>query len=1561
MLIKNKTRIISIILVILSISSLYYYSEISSEGVYNETVSAIQPLALPDDSNDVSFGPAAIIENDVETPGNYKTLGFFTQDKYVDLDENGNVFEWELFADVKDSAADFDYARFRQYNRSSDASTFWHPLDTWGQLRSNNLINGENINSTIFTPTYTVDTYLQGKVFFKVHCDVYPSAENWWELRITMDRFNPNTGQTVFLGSTEGYIDDGQRLFNFELANTTLLPAGYRLRITYESSLWGPSYVSGSDNNIELRSGNYKYDFDWTIDDSNNTYDNSYHIDDYTESFGMQLYGYQEKYPTIDITGFTNNTIYYEATNATISVIGSVSDQYQWNTEPIETFGTSTIVSLPETIGWHTLVIESEDLFENTAQVTFVVGYDPTGDDVILESPSNNSLISDGQMLNFTISEGVDFAFFKWQTDSVYSLLEAPFDFVVNEGYDGIYNLTIRTDSFFGTKYTIYYFNFDNSAPIIGLDNVVNNTQQPLGKNIDVEISDESDIDVLYKWDSDSFVDWTTKVSGNVWRTTLPTSEGWHNLTVYANDTFGHDNSQIYSFYTNTTYLLVELTNMVNGSYYMGGDNVEITIINDNGTVKYFWGNNAPKDGFPDGNYILTLSGIDALSSNAGTYSLTVWVFDAVDILNEFVFVFTVDKKAPTIIQADAGPSYNQSRFLDNTVLSFIIADNWTSTEDMEIYISLNNENNQTFSQPLDYYLSLLSEGQHNLTIVAFDIAGNYFRYYIEFTIDISAPVITISSISGLATLPDSTNYVPANSDVTCIITDTDPTFNNYYSWNDSSYTLFVSSFTLPSIEGTAILIIYSNDTLGNDALETLTITIDNTHPTVSLNFIQNNSKINEYTPLNFKIEDLSEETIDTITSQWNLEGSSSPENAEFTATLSFLYQDELEATITIFTEDIVGNSHTIVYKFFLDFDAPNYALVGVDNDTYIRGNTLLDFNVLSADLQEFSFRWDADNDSQTLTAPYDIIVPSLDGVHVLYIELEDDTGGGLYTNTIVAKYVFTVDDIEINYLTPGDFSDDYYYVMKYGESFTFSVDVRDTVNNTVINGLTLAYIEEDTSLNLGVTQTQLNSTSYEFRIDATNVTDNTYKYIEFQFWQFGDHKQSVTINLLIQRGEGNLLILDSTTNVVYGEDISISLKLFDNTNSSAQAFTFVSVNNNYQDISYVLTDAVNFIYEITFNSADFISAKGNHLFEIYIESNFYFGIMNDTSSLSATILPVPIILSVNVSSSEIVYGNDLVIYAELFRADGTPVAFQDITFSIYIVYKDVATATEIPTAYNDLINKTTTTDANGLAQTSFEMTEEMDYVVIFVSYSGSDIYDPLGTEYTENVFIIDPAGLPIHILIMIIAGSLLFTIVMSFVIYRLVRARPFEELMEKVSEQEIDDYFEKVSPGVILSLFDQAKGPVPLIMDHSLEQPEYSRRMRIGVDNFLLKISDQAYSSLGFEEHDEKRRIGSINLPNEDMIAFIHGIQLENKNARGGFENLSLIILADTTVGGLMLSNQEFMFVEIDELILALKEKKTLTEIKVLLEKIRRRSVIIMIAAKNNLKKSKEENKQYQ
>ena len=122
---------------------------------------------------------------------------------------------------------------------------------------------------------------------------------------------------------------------------------------------------------------------------------------------------------------------------------------------------------------------------------------------------------------------------------------------------------------------------------------------------------------------------------------------------------------------------------------------------------------------------------------------------------------------------------------------------------------------------------------------------------------------------------------------------------------------------------------------------------------------------------------------------------------------------------------------------------------------------------------------------------------------------------------------------------------------------------------------------------------------------------------------------------------------------------------------------------------------------------------------------------------------------------------------------------------------------------------------------------------------------------------------------------------------------------------------------------------------------------MPIAIENFLLKISDQAYSSLGFEQHGDERRTGSIRLSKEKMVGFIHGITLENRMARGGVENLTFVALTDVENTDLLLNYQEYLYPEIDKLIDSLKQKKHISEIRVILQQIRKASVLIMLTAK--------------
>ncbi|MCG3220815.1 MAG: hypothetical protein H7641_05485, partial [Candidatus Heimdallarchaeota archaeon] len=464
----------------------------------------------------------------------------------------------------------------------------------------------------------------------------------------------------------------------------------------------------------------------------------------------------------------------------------------------------------------------------------------------------------------------------------------------------------------------------------------------------------------------------------------------------------------------------------------------------------------------------------------------------------------------------------------------------------------------------------------------------------------------------------------------------------------------------------------------------------------------------------------------------------------------------------------------------------------------------------------------------------------------------------------------------------------------------------------------------------------------YEILITALDVTDGVSTKIEIQFFKFEESKQLIHIFLEIGKKEGNLTIgPESDPEVTYEENISIILNL---DNDVGDNETIILINVNGVDEIYDFIALPDGFFQFNYSSKE-LGGKGSYSLEIYVESNFY----KANNTFDVLVNPLEVLITVEVSEFEVIEGAQLVITGQLTLLNGTPLRLTELNITIYIKKKENS---RFVYAFNETdydggtVVILTTTDYGGYFQEVFQMSEEIEYVDVEASYDGSSFYGIASSELEAPVYSIQPPGLPSWLLYTIIGGSLVLALIVSIIVYKVTRRKPFLQFLEEITDEDVNNNYSLVSPGVVLSIFDQRKGPVPLVMDHSLKVEKYSLRLRMGTENFLLKISDQAYSSLGFEEHDIGRRVGSIVLPSEKMVGWVHGIQLPNKAARGGFENLSLIVLADTEFGSYLLNYQEYLYDEADLLSSALKSKKELTEVDDILIKIRKKSVRIMLAA---------------
>lgn len=1518
------------------------------------------------------------------TPGDYQTQAFFSYNTFTSsLDGDGPGYQWEAYEDIPgQDGTNLVESRFGAGNNLGSVPNF--PGDDVYILGGGYL--SPYYNGIMFSPVLTHNTTVDGKIHYltNIHRHFEGINDNIdINLRITLWHFQSSTGTSNVIRTAEYLLPTAgggnywqQQEFDVTLSSPYIVPAGDRFKVSYHMKISNSSVTGHLSVNILKGTATYipGDSLSWNIVDG--IYSNSYSFTNLDGILGVQLLMREDVYPDIQVFNAVNETVYDTDRNIGISVTPGSNNFYRWNGGTFVAFGDSINIPLLRNHGWSNLEISSSDpVYNNTVVETYQFGYDGTVDNIVLINAVNETLIPINYNLLFDVSN-ITSATYEWDTEGSNPWVTL-YD-ITTPIYSGLHNLTIVTTEFYQTKTYFYQFLFDSTPPEILLTSPNNDTLQAPGKSINVEVTDPSGLSVVsYRWDSDLFSTWTP-LSGNLYRTNLPDIGGWHLLYVKANDTIGNSDIKKYRFFTDPTILNVELRDMINNSYFIGGNAVELTITSSNDTIKFQWDGGTifdKSDAYWDGTYLM-LNESYVLPSTQGVHTLTIITGDLSHDENVFVFTFTIDHASPVF--ASSLYDYNNVRFTGSETLNFYISDNYTLDKDIILEISVDGGLN--LSLVYFFHLTLLTffDGNHSITFFARDIAGNYNVTTIYVIVDNTAPEIDI-------TIPEIVNYlyvdgnyyVPANALVDVILTDADPTVTNYYSINGSMYSEFTDNFLLGTSEGYLEINILANDTLGNYDILQFYVILDNTAPSLSLDFPFNiTSEINHYTELKYYVDDISALTIDSVEYEWDAVpgffADAFPDiNGYFMITLttgletiynSLSYDS---AVLTFVLVDIVGNTRSINCVFDLDYTEPIDAFYLTDEETgddllhisnymtlFINGSNQIHYNEsYDDDIILLEYFWDG-NDEDTVSLevgvdlyPWFIEVPDVDGTHNLTVRLYDNTGEELYPNIREEIYFLTIDDLNLEIVTPGFVDNHFYGDLIYKDNFTFTFNVTDTFTHQALDFVNISWLNPIFNITI-FAPVQLDNVTYQITITANDVTNGQETVIEFHVGQFEGSYEAIYLHLTLLKREGTLLLISSNSiSIEYGDMIQLEIMLNDNLNISALDILNVEVNST--SFSFDFNDTTK-IARFNYSSSQFVSRYGNYTLEIFVESDYHYDILLDSNFLNIEINQIPVILTLTVSNYTIIEDTQLGIEGTLTYLNGTPVAGEQISIYIYIYFKDddgdVNAA--LPEGYDNYTLKTSVTNSQGEISVAFDMGENIDYIIIQGIYEGGDIHSVSQFIFEDIIITIPPPGIPSWILYLIIGGSLVILGIISLIIYKVTRPKPFVQLMSKISNEEIALNYSIVSPGVVLSIFDQRKGPIPLISDHSLEIGRYIGRMQVGIENFMLKISDQAYSSLGFEDHDAGRRVGSIILPSEKMVGFLHGIQLGSKSARGGFENLSLIVLADSEYGKLLLNYQEHLFDDVDELITKLKSKNPLKEVEEIIKNIRKTSVVIILAA---------------
>ncbi|NPE26479.1 hypothetical protein HNV12_00570 [Methanococcoides sp. SA1] len=422
----------------------------------------------------------------------------------------------------------------------------------------------------------------------------------------------------------------------------------------------------------------------------------------------------------------------------------------------------------------------------------------------------------------------------------------------------------------------------------------------------------------------------------------LDLSLGQHNITFYANDTYGNIGVSAVRYFTissplDTTDPALTIISPLNGTY----QGISGVLVNVSSDEDLSWAGYSLNGGSVSdlGNSSLTIwnSTLSGLSQET-EYNLTVYGNDTSDNQGSSSVIFYADSLAPRYSSALATPSpanvsdsVNCSVFWNDSysISSVKIAENSSGSFENHTIDFTGTSGNASYNIVGS---KLSSAGTYSCIFYATDIAGNLNSTSVDFDVnDVTNPVITVLS-------PDNVTYNQESLDISISVSEA-ASWAGYslggaanVSMGNTSSTGWNASLVL-STGNSYSIIFYANDTSGNMASSAeIVFSVDTGQsdvvaPVVSVDSIINASYRNSTSvDLNVSVNENSSwagyslngggvvDMTNTSLLNWN-------------ASLSGL-GDEATNTLVVYVNDTSGNQGNKTIVFYSDVLAPRYSSV---------------------------------------------------------------------------------------------------------------------------------------------------------------------------------------------------------------------------------------------------------------------------------------------------------------------------------------------------------------------------------------------------------------------------------------------------------------------------------------------------------------------------------------------------------------------------------------------------------------------------------------------------------
>ena len=375
--------------------------------------------------------------------------------------------------------------------------------------------------------------------------------------------------------------------------------------------------------------------------------------------------------------------------------------------------------------GNHTIRIVCEDNYGQR-------GYDSVSVDIDGTEPRNeitnypeSSILKSGSLLIFNITDvHLDIVVSGWDSES-WTTFSSPYETYLPSG-DGVHTFHVNSTDIVGnSNYTQFTLICDDTPPEISLMNQVNGSSLVSDTNISLEITDTYLNIVSYHWDLEDDLSFESE-----FETSLPSSEGSHDLYVNATDIAGNQRLAHFQFSTDNIAPTISLLNISNLAVLQTGTQMNFDIVDLHfASVGWSW------DSAATVYYDVATFALFA-PAGEGEHWLIVNATDKAGNSHSESYQFVIDNTAPEIVLSspDEGAS-----IIGGTSITVDVLDSHL----VSVYFRWDLAGWDEWSTP--YVTSAPSvDGYHSLFVNATDEAGNWIQ--VVFVFHVNGGIITTTS-----------------------------------------------------------------------------------------------------------------------------------------------------------------------------------------------------------------------------------------------------------------------------------------------------------------------------------------------------------------------------------------------------------------------------------------------------------------------------------------------------------------------------------------------------------------------------------------------------------------------------------------------------------------------------------------------------------------------------------------------------------------------------------------------------------------------------------------------